>query len=87
MTGTWINAPVFWILALPALAVTGVLIQMILSLFSCCGSFKLRGRPILLKWWMIPTASAICGSLWTLAVLYVALSWVNRLDLTLYPSY
>lgn len=73
MTDNWISDPVFWLIALPALAVSGVLIQMILSLFSCCGSFKLRGKAILLKWWMIPAAGAVCGILWTIAVLYVLL--------------
>lgn len=70
MTGTWISDPVFWIIALPALAASGVLIQMILSLFKCCGSFTLHGKPIQLTWWMIPTAATACGLLWSLAVLY-----------------
>ncbi|MCJ2165187.1 competence protein ComEC [Pseudodesulfovibrio sp. S3] len=65
--------PLFWVLVFPALAVSGLLIQMILSLFSCCATFKLRGRTIPLKWWMIPAAGALCGLLWFLAVLYVLL--------------
>ncbi|MDC0335273.1 competence protein ComEC [Pseudodesulfovibrio sp.] len=71
---TWISDPIFWFIALPALAITGVLIQMVLSLFSCCGSFKLRGKPVLLKWWMIPAAAGISSMLWALTVLYVAFS-------------
>lgn len=73
MTGTWISNPIFWIIALPALAASGVLIQMILSLFKCCGSFTLHGKPIQLKWWMIPATATACGFLWLLAVLYVIL--------------
>jgi len=71
---TWIADPVFWIFALPALAASGLLIQMILSLFSCCGTFSLRGNPILLKWWMIPGTALLCGFLWTLAVSWIAFS-------------
>lgn len=71
MSGPWINNPVFWLAALPALAISGVLIQMVLSLFSCCGTFKVRGEPVHLKWWMIPAAGAGCILLWTLAVLVV----------------
>jgi len=72
MSVTWITDPVFWIIALPALAVSGVLIQMILSLFSCCGAFKLRGKVVHLKWWMIPAMSTLCSLLWTIAVVYAA---------------
>ena len=71
MTTTWITDPIFWIIALPALIVSGVLIQMVLSLFSCCGSFKVRGKPVLLKWWMIPAMGTASGTLWTFAFLYV----------------
>lgn len=71
MRTDWISDPIFWLLALPALAVSGVLIQMVLSLFSCCGSFTLRGKPILLKWWMIPLTGMASCALWALAVLYV----------------
>ena len=67
----WISDPVFWVLSLPALAVSGLLAQMILSLFSCCGSFKLRGKPVLLKWWMIPATALLGCLLWALAVIYV----------------
>jgi len=70
----WISSPVFWLLALPALAVSGVLVQMILSLFSCCGAFAFRGRAIQLKWWMIPVTSLLCGLLWCFAALYVVLN-------------
>ena len=73
MTSSWISDPIFWLIALPALACSGMLIQMILSLFSCCGSFKLRGKPVLLKWWMIPAATACCGLLWTIAITYLLL--------------
>lgn len=73
MPKPWIDDPIFWLLSLPALVASGILIQMILSLFSCCGTFKLRGRPILLRWWMIPTASVLCLSLWIIAVLYIVL--------------
>jgi hypothetical protein len=65
--------PVFWIAALPALALSGLLIQMILSLFTCCGTFRLRGRSVRLRWWMIPAAGAACGLMWTAAVLCAAL--------------
>ena len=71
MRADWIPDPIFWLLALPALAASGVLIQMVLSLFSCCGTFKLRGKAILLKWWMIPTACGISALFWALAALYV----------------
>jgi hypothetical protein len=71
MRADWISDPLFWVLALPALAVSGLLVQMVLSLFRCCASFKLRGRPVQLKWWMIPVTSAVCGLLWLLAALYV----------------
>ncbi|QJB56081.1 competence protein ComEC [Pseudodesulfovibrio sp. zrk46] len=71
MSSTWITDPVFWVIALPALASSGILIQMVLSTFSCCGTFKLRGKPVLLKWWMIPTAAVTCGTLWAIAVAYV----------------
>ncbi len=70
---TWISDPIFWILALPALAASGILIQMVLSLFSCCGAFTLRGKAIQLKWWMIPTMAATCCGLWGLAILYALL--------------
>ena len=73
MTTTWISDPIFWTLALPALAVSGLLVQMILSLFSCCGAFKLRGKVVHLKWWMIPAMSGVCGLLWIVAVLYAIL--------------
>ena len=69
----WISDPVFWVFSLPALAASGLLIQMILSLFSCCGSFKIRGRAVHLKWWMIPAAALTCLCLWTVAVLYAVL--------------
>jgi len=71
MSSTWINDPIFWILTLPALGVSGVLVQMILSLFSCCGAFRFQGRAVHLKWWMIPAASLACGLLWIFAVAYV----------------
>ena len=73
MRTPWISDPILWIIALPALVLSGILFQMILSLFSCCAIFKLRGRPILLKWWMIPAAATACGLLWLLAVAYVIL--------------
>ncbi len=71
MKTNWISDPIFWIIALPALAVSGILAQMVLSLFSCCGAFKLRGKAVLLKWWMIPATAATCAILWTLTILYV----------------
>jgi len=70
---SWITDPIFWLIALPALAISGVLCQMILSLFSCCGSFKIRGNLVLLKWWMIPATGITCALLWTLAALYALL--------------
>jgi len=70
MRADWMSDPLFWVLTLPALAVSGLLFQMVLSLFSCCAAFTFRGRAVQLKWWMIPAASATCGLLWLLAVLY-----------------
>nr|WP_321259926.1 competence protein ComEC [uncultured Pseudodesulfovibrio sp.] len=70
MTVMWISDPIFWVLALPALAVSGLLMQMILSLFRCCGSFKFRGQAVQLKWWMIPATSCLCCLFWGMAVLY-----------------
>jgi len=70
----WITDPIFWLIALPALVASGILLQMVLSLFSCCGIFKLRGKPIHLKWWMIPTLAVTTAGLWALAALYVLLS-------------
>ncbi|WP_419786085.1 competence protein ComEC [Pseudodesulfovibrio sp.] len=70
---SWITDPLLWLLALPALAVSGLLVQMILSLFSCCATFRLRGRTICLKWWMIPTAALAAALLWGLAGLYLIL--------------
>lgn len=73
MRADWMTDPVFWIIAFPALVSSGLLIQMILSLFSCCGTFTLKGRPVQLKWWMIPAMSALCGGLWIVAVIYLTL--------------
>ena len=73
MDAPWISDPIFWVFSLPALAASGLLIQMILSLFSCCATFKIRGNPVRLKWWMIPAASLACVCLWTVAVLYAVL--------------
>jgi len=69
----WITDPLLWLLALPALAVTGLLVQMVLSLFSCCATFRFRGRAVRLRWWMIPTASACAALLWGAAALYLLL--------------
>lgn len=74
MRSDWISDPVVWIIALPALAVSGLLAQMVLSLFRCCGSFKIQGKPVQLKWWMIPATATVCGLLWSLTILYVLLS-------------
>ena len=65
--------PLFWVLALPALAASGLLFQMVLSLFSCCAAFTFRGRAVQLKWWMIPAVSVLCCLLWILVVLYAVL--------------
>jgi hypothetical protein len=65
--------PLFWVAALPALAASGLLFQMILSLFTCCGTFRLRGRTVRLAWWMIPVTGGVCGLLWTVAVGYALL--------------
>jgi len=73
MRSDWISDPLFWVIALPALAASGLLVQMILSLFRCCGSFKIQGKPVQLKWWMIPATSGVCGLLWLFALLYVVL--------------
>ncbi|WP_071547058.1 competence protein ComEC [Pseudodesulfovibrio hydrargyri] len=69
MRADWMSDPLFWVLALPALAMSGLLFQMVLSLFSCCATFRFRGRAVRLRWWMIPAASTLCGLLWLLAVL------------------
>lgn len=74
MRSDWISDPLLWIVALPALAASGLLAQMVLSLFRCCASFAIRGRPVQLKWWMIPVTAASCALLWGLAVLYVFIS-------------
>ena len=71
MRTPWITDPVFWLLALPALAATGLLAQMVLSLFSCCATFRLRGRAVRLKWWMIPAAGAAAALLWGAAGLHL----------------
>ncbi|EGB15315.1 hypothetical protein DND132_2110 [Pseudodesulfovibrio mercurii] len=73
MRADWMSDPLFWVLALPALAASGLLVQMVLSLFRCCAAFKLRGRAVQLKWWMIPVTATTCAALWLLAVLYVIL--------------
>ncbi|WP_319541449.1 competence protein ComEC [uncultured Pseudodesulfovibrio sp.] len=70
MTGVWISDPIFWLIALPALAVSGLLMQMVLSLFRCCASFTLRGKPIQLKWWMIPATSCLYCLVWGMAIAY-----------------
>ena len=71
MRTPWITDPVLWLLALPALAATGLLVQMVLSLFSCCATFRLRGRAVRLKWWMIPAAASASALLWGAAGLYL----------------
>jgi len=71
MRSAWLYDPVFWAFALPALAASGLLAQMILSLFRCCASFKVQGKPVQLRWWMIPAASVVCGLLWAAAALSV----------------
>lgn len=73
MSSNWISDPLLWLIALPALAASGVLIQMVLSLFRCCGAFKLRGKPIQVTWWMIPLTGIVCGLLWTIAFAYAFL--------------
>ncbi|WP_285907524.1 competence protein ComEC [Pseudodesulfovibrio pelocollis] len=73
LAGSWLVDPVFWIAALPALAASGLLVQMIVSLFTCCGTFRLRGRAVQLRWWMIPATAAACGALWTVAALCAVL--------------
>jgi hypothetical protein len=65
--------PLFWLAALPALAVSGLLAQMVASLFTCCGTFRLRGRAVRLRWWMIPAAGLACAALWAAAALCAAL--------------
>lgn len=63
---SWFSDPVVWVLLFPALASSGLLIQMIASLFTCCGTFKLRGKSVILRWWMIPACSVVCALLWGL---------------------
>ncbi|GAB7021652.1 hypothetical protein [Salidesulfovibrio brasiliensis] len=70
--------PLIWVLLLPALAASGVLVQMVLGLFTCCGTFRLRGRSVPLRWWSIPLGAAITGLLWTAVVLYTLLSPQGR---------
>jgi len=69
---SWLTDPVFWVAALPALAASGLLVQMIAGLFTCCGTFRLRGRAVRLRWWMIPAAAAAGIALWGAAVLLAA---------------
>ena len=71
MTDPWITDPVLWLLALPALAVTGLLVQMILSRFSCCGAFVFRGRAVQVTWWMTPATAAAAAVLWALAAAWI----------------
>ena len=66
----WFNDPVAWVLMLPALVATGLLIQMISSLFTCCGTFRIQGRSIVLRWWMIPAAVSVSLALWLVVVIY-----------------
>lgn len=73
MRADWMSDPLFWVLALPALAASGLLAQMVLSLFTCCAAFRLRGRAVQLKWWMIPATATACAVLWLLAALYAVL--------------
>lgn len=75
MRSDWLSDPIFWVLALPALAVSGLLVQMVLSLFRCCAAFALRGRAVQLKWWMIPVTGGACGLLWAMGAAYVF--WVS----------
>lgn len=70
----WLSDPVVWLLMLPALAATGVLTQMILGLFTCCGTFRLRGRSVPLRWWSIPLGASVTVLLWGMVVLYILLS-------------
>ncbi|NDV19991.1 competence protein ComEC [Pseudodesulfovibrio sp. JC047] len=73
MTVSWISDPIFWVFAVPALSISGLLMQMILSLFRCCAAFNLRGKAVQLKWWMIPATSGLCCLAWGLAALAVYL--------------
>lgn len=70
----WIDNPLVWVVLLPALAVTGLLSQMVASLFTCCGTFRLRGRSMPLKWWMIPAASLLAAVLWIGVVFLVIIT-------------
>jgi len=72
MAPHWITNPLFWLAAMPALAVSGVLMQMIMSLFRCCGAFRFRGRAVQVTWWMIPATIALCCTLWLIAA---AVAW------------
>jgi hypothetical protein len=73
MAASWMTDPFFWLAALPALVASGLLFQMVASLFTCCGTFRLRGRAVRLRWWMIPAVGAACAALWTAAALCAAL--------------
>ncbi len=61
---SWLSNPLVWVFLLPALAATGLVIQIVASLFSCCATFRLRGRAVQLRWWMIPAASVAAVLLW-----------------------
>lgn len=69
----WLADPVVWGLLLPALVASGLLMQMILGLFTCCGTFRLRGRSVSLRWWSIPLGIAVTALLWGSVATYLLL--------------
>ncbi|WP_187170506.1 competence protein ComEC [Salidesulfovibrio onnuriiensis] len=73
----WLENPLVWIALLPALAATGVLYQMVMGLFSCCGTFRLQGRSIRLRWWMIPALSSAAALLWTVVIILAVFTDVS----------
>lgn len=64
----WLSNPVVWLVLLPALVASGLLYQMVMGLFSCCGTFRIRGREVRLKWWMIPAGATTAAVLWILVI-------------------
>ncbi|KAB1440870.1 competence protein ComEC [Pseudodesulfovibrio senegalensis] len=61
---SWLSNPLVWVFLLPALAASGLVFQMTTALFSCCATFRLRGRSVLLRWWMIPAGLLVSAVLW-----------------------
>jgi hypothetical protein len=67
----WLSDPLVWILLLPSLAASGVLVQMVLGLFTCCGTFRFRGRAVHLRWWTIPAGLGVSALCWGALAAYL----------------